>query len=116
MPLLIVFVIVVILAVTSCDTSQTPKLETNTRPAAVTSACREAVVQAVRAAGYKANATSDSLFNQMSSPYEESGFTQTADGEYQYSMGVEADYGSSGTKTWYHCIVEKNGKATVSQQ
>lgn len=76
-------------------------------------ACRDKVVNAVRTLGYKPNADSGNLFRNSFSRFQESGYSINAAGVAYYSMGVEADYSSTGELTWFICEVSKDGIATV---
>lgn len=78
--------------------------------------CRAEVVEAVRKLGFKPNADFGNLFLNSFSRFQESGYIKVAEGVYRYSVGVEADYGSTGKLTWFDCEVTKNGQPTVKKR
>lgn len=79
-------------------------------------ACRDKVVDAVRTLGYKPNADSGNLFRNSFSRFQESGYSINSEGVAHYSVGVEADYSSTGELTWFICEVSKGGSAMVKQR
>lgn len=78
--------------------------------------CRAEVVEAVRKLGYKPNADFGNLFLNSFSRFQESGYIRIAEGVHLYSVGVEADYSSTGELTWFDCEVDKNGRTALKKR